>query len=433
MSAQPFDQWEEIQRDIKREEEEQKREAQAQRDREYFRSEDLRRRVYDLEREAEAGKIPQPEYPPGSFERGLQREFAQGAAERQRRRLQSNAPATEPAIVHATPTPSPAPTPPAPDVVEDSDPPLPDDRHLALPTIRGVYYPPLPDPDPDPDREQQLDQPLDEPLDDGWGHWEKDPGVAHTPEPPPFTDPATYSPNVRRDRRNLRLSELRAIHRHTTHGVRWEAWFASLCACFGNRDPLSEEQVSPQELANVLGLTLAQKDLVEAKEIERKRKRGLFDDDDQQTWSIRTIGTSDMPKEQRDQIYRRRRYERRKAKRQADRIKQLTEDKMTLQQLNNPDATCAERRAARVALTRAQLDDLIEAIRGRSEARVAELMVAVRPLPLWQGLDERRLYQTIITRLNTLRDQNLITERSEPGPRGLALRIVRATTKDKPQ
>jgi hypothetical protein len=238
------------------------------------------------------------------------------------------------------------------------------------------------------------------------------------PAPELLTEPATFSPKVRRERRNLRASELRAIHRHTVHGVRWEIWFAGLCTRFGNHDPLLEEQVPPQELANVIGFTFAKKDLAEAKETERKRKHGLFNDDDTK-WSIRTIGTSDMSREGRAAIYRERRYDRRKAKRKAERDKKRMEDLMSMQQqpLSYADDVAA--------FAGPQCETILDALGDDERRTVNELMVLLRRHPCWRYRQPDKFRKAILNRLDKLQAAGRIKSIYERRAEGGRERVVR--------
>ena len=82
-------------------------------------------------------------------------------------------------------------------------------------------------------------------------------------------------------------------------------------------------------------------------------------------------------------------------------------------------------RAEQKARTRAQCDAICAALADGEKREIANLTHAVRQHPAWRDVADAKRYQTMVDRLNMLRDQNRIEDDRKPGPRGSVFRLVR--------
>jgi len=215
-------------------------------------------------------------------------------------------------------------------------------------------------------------------------------------------------------RRDKRMSELRAAHRHAAKpGLAWDDFFAALANKFPARDLLDTHQVSPKALGSRLALTIEKKMRIENAETERRRRNGKGG----RPFRINTIHVHDMALEDVAAEYRRRRHRDLAARRKAERRRAGatsaagTEDETMLQRSH---ATFAEAVAAGKAIKQSQIDSLLAAI-DNDEDTLADLAAAVRRQPCWRALGEDTLRRTVLLRFNALRDQGRIIDRYEHG------------------
>jgi hypothetical protein len=179
----------------------------------------------------------------------------------------------------------------------------------------------------------------------------------------------------------------------------------------GNRDPLDRELVEPVELGKLLGLTFADILEIEAGKTEFRRqednKRGRTH---RKPFRLTTIAVIDMNAKE---LQRRRRKIR---------------DRQMHTEMGRANSH-VQAIAAQTERTRAQMEALYDAFGDKEYTpKDFETMVSLNRHPAWRDVSSSSLYQTIITRLDTLEEEGrIVTVRRDKGPRGSMRRVMRRT------
>jgi hypothetical protein len=206
---------------------------------------------------------------------------------------------------------------------------------------------------------------------------------------------------------------------------KFDDFLANLRGRLGNRDPGDRQEVGNQELGRVLDLTSEKMIAIEGVAIEYGRGKGWETRAGKPyTFAFRTIAPCNVTAAEWKKLRRQQNNAKLAASRKAKRAANRENTMMETQTTATTYAIHAEYIAAQKARTAEQIDLLVEV--AKEWKTPAALMEAVREDPAWHGFpNERKFYQTVITRLDMARDQGRIIERRERGPRGSKLRLVR--------
>jgi hypothetical protein len=223
-------------------------------------------------------------------------------------------------------------------------------------------------------------------------------------------------------RAKWREKELRAIHRHMfkKHGATWERFAKALGNSFAGRNALNPVDVPPDKLGKVLKFGLSGRLDIEKKETAFGIARGWCRrNGEPYRFRFRTIECCDKTPDEVRKFYKRRGNAELAARRKAER----TEKAMQTNTLTEDQPGFGlDLKAARMALTRAQIDALEKAIDDEWRT-LADLMIRVRRDPSWRNVDQAKMRRTMIDRLDMLGDE--IENGQAPGPRGSFFRLVR--------
>jgi hypothetical protein len=226
-----------------------------------------------------------------------------------------------------------------------------------------------------------------------------------------------------------RVRELKVLLRHARYPRRitWQDFIQHLTRIANGRDALDPTAVCPVELGRFLKLTLQRKVDIEDKETAHGRARGWRRRNDQPYYfRIVTVAPYDHTLDDVRQFYKRRANKQLAENRKVQRANRFatTNAQPTMSATQKPAASYAGLRAARVAITKAQIDSLLVAI-GDDENSVAELIERVRDHASWRVItDQVKLRRAVYDRLDALRLADQISDRYQVGPRGSSVRLV---------
>jgi hypothetical protein len=223
-------------------------------------------------------------------------------------------------------------------------------------------------------------------------------------------------------RRNMRTAELKVLARYLPR-----AELNAIVAAFPGRDVYDPEDVDRREIGEHVKLTEDEMFKIEQSATDHGLQRKWGRPGRPYRFSFRTITCYDLTDEAVRLDRKDRSDKRTKQRLKSERLekKTMTATATTATATARPK-TLADIMAEQKARTRAQCDALYDVLAKDGEwHEIVPLVDAVRRHPAWRDVADAKRRQTVVTRLDMLRDKGRIEDDYKPGPRGSFRRLVR--------